>query len=105
MVSWYSHESVSSTTSSTVGWGDRSIDSVFPVQSWNSIQTSTGFLRWASACATALEYVEGSARVADIVGENSRNWRRDMPRVPQDSSTDSALEMIICRTSMARLES
>ena len=45
IVSWYSHERTSRTTSATVGWELRSIDSLLPAQSWNSSQTTTG-LRW-----------------------------------------------------------
>src|SRR5215471_294083 len=89
MISWYSQESRSSTTSSTEGWLERKIASEFPAQSWNCSHTSTGFLVFSSAEATWATYRGGRARVAVIRLQNLRNRRRLTPffcRAPQKVS-------------------
>ncbi len=82
IVSWYSHETTSSTTSATVGWLLRSIDSVLPAQSWNSSQTTTGLRLGSSRALTICGVIAcGSASSAVIADANPRNRRRLTPRL------------------------
>src|SRR5512141_1410725 len=77
--------------SATVGRLARRNDSVFPAQSWNSSQTSTGRSVSPIAVAIFLPTVFGSARAVAITEQNPRKFLRETPRRSSSSRNQFSL--------------
>src|SRR5512142_2269405 len=86
--------------SATGGRAARGHASVFPQQSWNSSQTSTGFSAPWMAWATFAESAAGRASAEVMTVQNPRNSRRDTPRRSSSSMNQfsrSLIGHVLCR--------